>query len=116
MNTNTNTEQKITPLKNSEDMEKLIQDLKSELAKEKQETLTWKNSKIKTEQDLFAKEKALERAQTEVEDWKREANAARRIQSETKQAKATNDFNTEFIKLQQKKGWQWDDSQGWVKA
>ena len=46
-----NTEnQKITPLKNSEDMEKLIQDLKSELAKEKQETLTWKNSKIKTEQ------------------------------------------------------------------
>jgi hypothetical protein len=37
MNTN---EQKITPLKNSEEMEKLIQDLKSELAKEKQETLT----------------------------------------------------------------------------
>jgi len=36
-----NTEnQKITPLKNSEEMEKLIQDLKSELAKEKQETLT----------------------------------------------------------------------------
>jgi len=35
-----NQNEKITPLKNSEEMEKLIQDLKSELAKEKQETLT----------------------------------------------------------------------------
>jgi hypothetical protein len=35
-----NDTEKITPLKNSEDLEKLIQDLKSELAKEKQETLT----------------------------------------------------------------------------
>ena len=117
MNTNTNEKNgKITPLKNSEDMEKLIQDLKSELAKEKQETLTWKNSKIKTEQNLFAKEKALERALEEAEDWKTEANAARRIQSETKQAKEQNDFNTAFIALQAKKGWQWDESQGWVKA
>jgi hypothetical protein len=63
-----NNEEKITPLKNSEDMEKLIQDLKSELAKEKQETLTWKNSKIKTEQELFAKEKEAERLAQEVED------------------------------------------------
>jgi hypothetical protein len=35
-----NDQEKITPLKNSEDLEKLIQGLKSELAKEKQETLT----------------------------------------------------------------------------
>jgi hypothetical protein len=35
-----NESEKITPLKNSEDMEKLIQDLKSELVKEKQATLT----------------------------------------------------------------------------
>jgi chromosome segregation ATPase len=113
MNTN---EQKITPLKNSEEMEKLIQDLKSELAKEKQETLTWKNSKIKTEQELFVKEKEAARLNQEVEDWKREASAARRVQAESKQTQATNDFNTEFIKLQQKKGWAWDEAQGWVKA
>lgn len=108
--------QKITPLKNSEEMEKLIQDLKSELAKEKQETLTWKNSKIKTEQELFAKEKEANRLAQEVEDWKRETHAARKIQSETKQAKEAQDFETEFIKLQAKKGWAWDESQGWVKA
>lgn len=112
---NTNNE-KITPLKNSEDMEKLIQDLKTELAKEKQETLTWKNSKIKTEQELFAKEKEANRLAQEVEDWKRETHAARKIQSETKQAKEQQDFNTEFLKLQVKKGWAWDESQGWSKA
>ena len=109
-------QEKITPLKNSEEMEKLIQDLKSELAKEKQETLTWKNSKIKTEQELFAKEKEANRLAQEKEDWKREAYVARKIQSESKQAKEQQDFNTEFIKLQQKKGWQWDEAQGWVKA
>ena len=109
-------QEKITPLKNSEDMEKLIQDLKSELAKEKQETLTWKNSKIKTEQDLFAKEKEAERLAQEVEDWKRKTHAARRIQSESKQVKEQNDFKTEFIKLQEQKGWQWDEAQGWRKV
>ena len=111
-----NDTEKITPLKNSEDMEKLIQDLKSELAKEKQETLTWKNSKIKTEQDLFAKEKEAERLAQEVEDWKRKTHAARRIQSESKQVKEQNDFKTEFIKLQEQKGWQWDEAQGWRKV
>ena len=109
-------QEKITPLKNSEDMEKLIQDLKSELAKEKQETLTWKNSKIKTEQDLFAKEKENARLNQEVEDWKRETHAARRIQSESKQVKEQNDFKSEYIKLQEQKGWQWDEAQGWRKV
>ena len=110
-----NDTEKITPLKNSEDMEKLIQDLKSELAKEKQETLTWKNSKIKTEQDLFAKEKEANRLAQEVEDWKRETHATRRIQSESKQVKEQNDFKTEFIKLQERKhGWTWDEVKGWV--
>ena len=110
-----NNEEKITPLKNSEDMEKLIQDLKSELAKEKQATLTWKNSKIKTEQELFAKEKEANRLAQEVEDWKRETHAARRIQSESKQVKEQNDFKTEFIKLQERKGWTWDEMKGWTK-
>jgi len=110
-----NNEEKITPLKNSEDMEKLIQDLKSELAKEKQETLTWKNSKIKTEQELFAKEKEANRLAQEVEDWKRETHAARRIQSESKQVKEQNDFKTEYLKLQEQKGWTWDEVKGWAK-
>lgn len=110
-----NNEEKITPLKNSEDMEKLIQDLKSELAQEKQATLTWKNSKIKTEQELFAKEKETNRLAQEVEDWKRETHAARRIQSESQQVKAQNDFKTEFIKLQEQKGWTWDEVKDWTK-
>ena len=111
---NTNTE-KITPIKNSEEMEKLIQDLKSELAKEKQATLTWKNSKIKTEQELFEKEKETARLSQEVEDWKREVHAARKVQSESKQAKEQQDFHTAFIQLQEKKrGWKWDETQGWI--
>ena len=72
--------------------------------------------KIKTEQSLFEKEKENARLSEEVEDWKSEAHKARKVQSETKQVKEQRDFNTEFIKLQQKKGWQWDESQGWSKA
>ena len=110
-----NENEKITPLQNSEEMEKLIQDLKSELAKEKQATLTWKNSKIKTEQDLFAKEKEANRLAQEVADWKRETHAARRINQESKHTKEQNDFKSNYIKLQeQKRGWTWDEVKGWV--
>jgi len=116
MTNNNNPNEKITPLKNSEDLEKLIQELKTELTNQKQETETWKNSKIKTEETLFEQEKENSRLREECADWKREAHAVRKAQAETKQHQEATDFKSEFIKLQQKKGWQWDESQGWVKA
>jgi aspartyl/asparaginyl beta-hydroxylase (cupin superfamily) len=108
--------QKITPLKNSEDYEKLKTTYEAEKENLKAKVEEWKNVAIKRDETIFEKDKLIERLAEEKEDWKREANAARRIQSETKQAKEQNDFNQEFIKLQQKKGWHWDDSQGWIKA
>ena len=112
---NTNPE-KITPLKNSEEHQKLIQSYEEKINQHKAKETEWQNAYLKSEQDKLELQKTLERTEAEKEDWKREAYSAKKIQSETKQHKAQQDFNTEFIKLQQKKGWQWDESQGWTKA
>jgi hypothetical protein len=43
----TNTNEKITPIKNSEDHNKLVANYEQEIEKHKQETLDWKNAAIK---------------------------------------------------------------------
>jgi hypothetical protein len=111
----TNTE-KITPLQNSEEHQKIVADLETEISTKQAKVEEWKNAYLKSEQERLGLKKALERTAEEKEDWKREASAARKVQLETKEVKEKQDFKTEFIKLQQKKGWQWDESQGWMKA
>ena len=100
---NTNTE-KITPLKNSEDYEKLKATYEAEKESLKAKVEEWKNVAIKRDETIFEKDKLIERLAEERDDWKRDCHVARKIQAETKQAKEANDFNTEFIKLQAKKG------------
>ena len=112
----TNTEQKITPIKNSEDHNKLVANYEQEIEKHKQETLDWKNAAIKKDETILELKKAKERVEAEKDDWKREASARAKIFQQSKQHKEANDFNTEIIKLQAKKGWSWDESQGWSKA
>lgn len=97
------TNQKITPLKNSEDYQKIIQGLEADIEAEKQKTLDWHNAFLKSEQERIAEKKAKERTEQEREDWKREAFANRRIAQEQKQTKETNDFLSEFNKLQEAK-------------
>lgn len=106
------TEQKITPIKNSEDHNKVVAKLEEQIEAEKQKALDWENACYKKDDTIIELKKGKERAEAEREDWKREAHSIRKIQSETKQAKEQQDFNTEFIKLQEKKrGWKWDESQ-----
>ena len=96
---NENTE-KITAVQNSQDYQKIIQSLEADIEAEKQKTLDWHNAFLKSEENRLEEKKAKERAFTERDDWKREAHRNRRIELEQKQTKETNDFLTEFNKLQ----------------
>jgi hypothetical protein len=101
----------ITPLKNTEDYEKLKEKYELEKKQLKDEAEKWKNTAIKRDDLLLEKDKALDRLTEERDDWKREAHSARRVQQETKQHKEQTDFLTEFQRLQEKKGLKWDESQ-----
>ena len=111
-----NEPEKITPLKNSEEHQKIISDLETEIEAKKAKTEEWKNAYLKSEQERLVIKKSLERTEEERDDWKREAFANKKIQQEQKQTKEQNDFKTEYIKLQEQKGWQWDEAQGWRKV
>ena len=113
---NEDNKDKITPLKNSEEHQKLVNKYEAEIETHKQATLDWKNAAIKKDDTILELKKARERAEAERDDWKREAHASRRVQAESQQAKEQTDFLTEFKKLQEKKGWQWDENkETWIK-
>ena len=98
-----NTEPKITPPQNSEDHQKLIQEYEAKIEQEKTDKEKWKNTYLKSEQERLAIKKALERAEEDKDDLKRQLVAQRKIELEQKQTKETNDFLTEFNKLQSAK-------------
>jgi hypothetical protein len=110
-----NNEEKITPIKNSEDHNRVVAKLEAEIEAEKQKALDWENACYKKDETILEIKKAKERAEREAEDWKKEARANRRIEQEQKQTKAQNDFKTEYLKLQEQKGWTWDEVKGWTK-
>ena len=110
-----NNTEKITPIKNSEDHNRVVAKLEEQIELAKQQALDWENACYKKDETILAIKKAKERAEREAEDWKKEARANRRIEQEQKQTKAQNDFKTEYIKLQERKhGWTWDEVKGWV--
>ena len=98
-----NDPEKITPLQNSEEHQKIISDLEAEIETKKAKAEEWKNTYLKSEQERLAIKKALERAEEERDDWKRQAFTNRKIELERKATKETNDFLTEFQKLQEAK-------------
>ena len=109
-----NNEEKITPIKNSEDHNRVVAKLEEEIELAKQQALDWENACYKKDETILEIKKAKERAEREAENWKKEARANRRIEQEQKQTKAQNDFQTEYLKLQEQKGWTWDEVKGWV--
>ena len=107
--------EKITPLQNSEEHQKIVSDLEAEILTKKEKAEEWKNAYLKSEQERLTIKKTLERTEEEKEDWKREAFANRKVQSESKQAKASTDFLSEFKKSQEKKGIKWDEqNETWI--
>ena len=98
-----NDQEKITPLQNSEEHQKIISDLEAEIETKKAKAEEWKNTYLKSEQERLTVKKALERTEEERDDWKRQAFANRKIELEKKHNKEQSDFLTEFNKLQQAK-------------
>ena len=109
-----NEPEKITPIKNSEDHNRVVAKLEAEIEAEKQKALDWENACYKKDEAILEIKKSKERAEQERDDWKKEARANRRIEQEQKQTKEANDFKTEYLKLQEQKGWTWDEVKGWV--
>jgi hypothetical protein len=110
------TENKITAIKNSEDQEKVKQKYEAEISAKEQQALDWHNACIKKDDEILELQKSLKRVREEAEDWKREASVVRKAQAETKQHKEQQDFQTEYLKLQAQKGWDWDEARGWSKT
>ena len=106
-------EQKITPLKNTEDYEKLKAKYETEKLALKAEVEKWKNTAIKRDDLLLERDKTIDKLAEERDDWKQEAHKQRKVYQETKQHKEAQDFETEFIKSQEKKGIKWNGEK-WV--
>ena len=96
--------EKITAVKNSEDLEKLKTEYESEIEKHKQAALDWKNAAIKKDETILEKNKHIERTETERDDWKKEAHSARKVYQAEKTTKQATDVLSELAKLQAKKG------------
>ena len=105
----------ITPLKNSEDYEKLKEKYKAEKKQLMDKVEEWKNTAIKSDDLNLEKDKTIEKLIEERDDWKTEAHKQRKVYQETKQHKEQADFETEFIKSQEKKGIKWNGEK-WVNA
>ena len=95
--------EKITPIKNSEDHNRVVAKLEAEIEAAKQKALDWENACYKKDETILEIKKAKERAEQERDDWIKEAHRNRRIEQEKKHNKETNDFLSEWTKLQEAK-------------
>jgi hypothetical protein len=110
-----NNEQKITNAQIIQEQEKLKQKYEEELKAVQQENLSLQNTVLKKDDEIFELQKANEGLGKDRDEWKAEAHRNRKIEQEKKATKEANDFKTEFIKLQEQKGWKWDEVKGWVR-
>ena len=117
MNTNTNEKNgKITQAQILEEQEQLKAKYEEEKSALEQANLTLQNTILKKDDEIFELQRTTQSLTKDRDEWKSEAHRNRRIEQAKKATKEANDFNTEFLKLQAKKGWQWDEATGWVKA
>lgn len=97
------TQEKITSAKLIEDQEVLKQKYEAEKEALEQENLSLQNTITKKNDEIFELQKAHKRTQDERDEWKLEARRNRRIELEKQATKETNDFLSEFNRLQQAK-------------
>ena len=111
-----NEPEKITSAKIIAEQEQLKAKYEAEIKKAQEDNLDLQNKIIKKDDEIFELQKANKNLASEADEWKSEAHKNRRVEQAKKATKEATDFNSAFIKLQNKKGWQWDESQGWTKA
>jgi len=110
-----NDTEKITSAKIIAEQEQLKAKYEAEIKKAQEDNLDLQNKIIKKDDEIFELQKNQESLVKDRDEWKTEARRNRRIEQEQKQTKEQNDFKTEYIKLQEQKGWTWDEVKGWTK-
>jgi len=98
-----NEPEKITSAKIIAEQEQLKAKYEAEIKKAQEDNLDLQNKIIKKDDEIFELQKNQESLVKDRDEWKTEARRNRRIEQEQKQTKATNDFLTEFNKLQEAK-------------
>lgn len=109
-------DEKITSAKIIEEQERIKEKYETEIKAVQQANLKLQNTILKKDDEIFELQKTNEGLTTDRDEWKAEAHKNRRVEQAKKATKEANDFNTEFIKKQASKGWQWDEVTGWIKA
>ena len=109
-------EEKITKAQIEEKQAELKAKYELEIEATQQANLKLKKELTDKDDEIFELQKANKNLASEADEWKSEAHKNRRVEQAKKATKEATDFNSAFIKLQNKKGWQWDESQGWTKA
>ena len=99
----TETNQIKNPLSTPEEHEKLVLDLKQDIQQALAEAKKWQNSYVKKEQELADSERKNRSLEESIEALKAENVRQRKIELDQKSTKETNDFLTEFNKLQSAK-------------
>jgi hypothetical protein len=107
--------EKITNAQIIEEQEKLKAKYEAEKAKLEQENLTLQNTILKKDDEIFEYQRENKTLVKDRDEWKNEAHRNRRIEQEKKHTKEQNDFKTEYIKLQEQKGWKWSEERGWTR-
>jgi hypothetical protein len=110
-----NDQEKITPAQISESQENLKAKYELDIEAAQQANLGLKKTLTDKDDEIFELQKQNKMLANEVEEWKTEARRNRRIEQAKQATKSQNDFKTEYIKLQEQKGWKWDEMKGWVK-
>ena len=110
-----NNQEKITPAQISESQENLKAKYELEIEAAQQANLGLKKALTDKDDEIFELQKQNKMLANEVDEWKVEAHKNRRIEQAKQATKQQNDFKSEFIKLQEQKGWKWSEERGWVR-
>ena len=98
-----NENEKITSAQIIEEQEQLKAKYETEIKAVQQANLNLQNTILKKDDEIFELQKSQKSLTKDRDEWKQEARRNRRIEQEQKETKATNDFLTEFAKLQEAK-------------
>ena len=90
----------ITPAQIQENQEQLKAKYETEIETAQSQILALKNTITQKNDEIFELQKATKKLASDVDDWKTEAHRNRRVEQAKQVNKQTNDFLTEFTKLQ----------------
>ena len=100
----TEQKEKITAIQNIEEQAKLTKQLEDQVKERDEAILKLENELYKSEQERIALGEVLKKTESERDSWKKQAHVSQRVYQTQEEVKKQADFESEFLKLQAKKG------------